>query len=319
MFWLTWRQHRAPVLLTGGLLLLLGVILAIHGIAAAGIAQDAAAAGCPGPAPDCAAFERELASRHRQLFQVVSWLPAAPALIGAFWGAPLLAREFERGTHKLIWTQSVTRRRWLAVKLGMLAGIALLGGLAVGGMVTAWLSAFGGYAEQRAFADSGLFATTGVVPAMSWVFALTLGVAAGALARRTVPAMAAVVAVFVIAMFGVFAARPYYAAPQRAVQQVAGVSALPASGMLREDRWLDTTGREVSRESMTVAVAEPCRAVSASIKYYDCVFEQGFREVAYFHPPGSYWRFQWTEAGLLALGTLLLMALTALVTFRRKT
>ena len=35
-----------------------------------------------------------------------------------FWGAPLLAREFETGTFRLAWTQSVTRTRWLAVKLG---------------------------------------------------------------------------------------------------------------------------------------------------------------------------------------------------------
>ena len=43
-----------------------------------------------------------------------------PLLVGLFWGAPVLAREFERGTHRLAWTQSVPRRAWLVVKLGVL-------------------------------------------------------------------------------------------------------------------------------------------------------------------------------------------------------
>src|SRR5207247_6597351 len=46
-----------------------------------------------------------------------------PALLGAFWGAPLIAREVEAGTFPLVWTQSVTRARWLGVKLAVL-GVA---------------------------------------------------------------------------------------------------------------------------------------------------------------------------------------------------
>ena len=34
-----------------------------------------------------------------------------PAVIGLFWGAPLLAREPETGTFALAWSQSVTRSR----------------------------------------------------------------------------------------------------------------------------------------------------------------------------------------------------------------
>ena len=40
-----------------------------------------------------------------------------PAVTGLFWDAPLLARELETGTFALAWNQSVTRARWLAVKL----------------------------------------------------------------------------------------------------------------------------------------------------------------------------------------------------------
>jgi hypothetical protein len=54
---------------------------------------------------------------------------AAPALIGIFWGAPLIGRELETGTHQLAWNQSVMRTRWLAVKLtgtGTGTGIAAI-------------------------------------------------------------------------------------------------------------------------------------------------------------------------------------------------
>ena len=43
---------------------------------------------------------------------------AARPRSGVFWGAPLVARELEAGTHRLVWNQSVTRTRWLAIKLG---------------------------------------------------------------------------------------------------------------------------------------------------------------------------------------------------------
>ncbi len=55
---------------------------------------------------------------------------AVPALIGIFWGAPLIARELENGTYRLVWTQGISRKRWLAVKLVIIAlTAAILGGL----------------------------------------------------------------------------------------------------------------------------------------------------------------------------------------------
>src|SRR5690348_1484212 len=64
----------------------------------------------------------------------------APAVIGLFWGAPLIARELEDGTSSLAWSQSVTRTRWLAVKLtvGGLAAMAVTEGLS---LMQAWWAA----------------------------------------------------------------------------------------------------------------------------------------------------------------------------------
>ena len=70
------------------------------------------------------------------LFDLSGWLNVIPLLLGIFVGAPLVARELERGTHRLAWTQSVTRQRWIAVKI---TGIVVLAA-AVGGAMTLLLS-----------------------------------------------------------------------------------------------------------------------------------------------------------------------------------
>ena len=49
-----------------------------------------------------------------------------PGIIGIFWGAPLVARELEAGTYRLAWTQSITRTRWLATKLGVVGLLSMV-------------------------------------------------------------------------------------------------------------------------------------------------------------------------------------------------
>ena len=71
-----------------------------------------------------------------------------PAVLGMFWGAPLVARELESGTFRLAWTQGRSRMRWLGANFG-------------------------------------------IVPLGYAAFALALGITAGVVIRRTLPAMAA--------------------------------------------------------------------------------------------------------------------------------
>ena len=74
---------------------------------------------------------------HAVGFLVISTL-GAPALVGLFWGAPLVAAEAEAGTTQFAWMQSVTRKRWLTVKIGwMLLAAAVWGGV-ISALVTWW-------------------------------------------------------------------------------------------------------------------------------------------------------------------------------------
>ena len=130
-----------------------------------------------------------------------------------FWGAPLVARELESGTYRLAWTQSVTRRRWLSVRVA-LVGVAALAVAGLASWLVSWWFAPLDAVNLNRF-DPSVFTTRGVVAIGYAGFAFALGVAAGALTRRTLPAMAATLLGFVAARIAfTFWVRPHLLAPK---------------------------------------------------------------------------------------------------------
>ena len=142
-------------------------------------------------------------------------MQVAPALLGLFWGAPLVARELETGTYRLAWTQSVTRTRWLATKLAVtgLATAALAGLLSLA--VTWWYAPLDKVGTNRF--DGSVFGERGITPIGYALFAFAVGALLGLLIRRTLPAMAATLVAF-IAVRLVFSQliRPHLLTPVRA-------------------------------------------------------------------------------------------------------
>jgi hypothetical protein len=198
MIWLTWRQFRASAAMTAAALALLAAILAVTGPDLADEYSSGIAA-CTNQGGDCSNFVDQFFRDHRGGFLAATAVVLVlPALIGLFWGAPLMARELEAGTHRLVWTQSITRTRWLAVKLG-LVGLAAVTAAGLGSLAVDWWSdpldksAF----EQFPRMEPLLFGTRGIVPIAYAAFAFALGVTVGMLVRRTLPAMAITLAVFV--------------------------------------------------------------------------------------------------------------------------
>ena len=123
-----------------------------------------------------------------------------------FWGAPLLARELESGTYRLAWTQTVTRRRWLSVRVA-LVGVAALAVAGLASWLVSWWFAPLDAVNMNRF-DPSVFTARGVVAIGYAGFAFALGVAAGALTRRTLPAMATTLLGFVAARIAVHALGP---------------------------------------------------------------------------------------------------------------
>jgi ABC-2 family transporter protein len=144
---------------------------------------------------------------------------AVPALIGVFWGATLLARELETGTYRLAWTQTVSRSRWLITKLaiGALATVVLAGLVTL--TITWWYRALD-HVDTTPYA---VFDRRDIVPIGYALFAFALGALVGAIIRRTVPAMATTLGVYVLARIAVTEwVRPRLLSPLHATTSLLG-------------------------------------------------------------------------------------------------
>jgi len=317
MIWLAWRQHRTQILVTTALLAAFGGLLLVNAQSVSGLLD-----GRP-PGPDGGQEWRDfglmIQDHARPVTNVLLFVEIVPALIGMFWGAPVLAGEFDRGTHCLAWTQTVPRLRWLATKLGLLAIVVTLSGLAVGLMTSAWLDVHGGTRVGNRFEVGGPFTASGVVPAAWWLFAFVLGVAVGVYVRKLVAAMVVTLVLFLVVLAGLAGAgRNFYAPPT-----VADFSVTPHAATA-DDRHegpglgaalTGPGGTEVSDEEFDEARVVLC--TDAGVESTKCLKEAGYNVVQYMQPADRYWRFQWTETAVLfalaaALGVFVLRRIVRL-------
>jgi hypothetical protein len=209
MIWLTWRQFRAQAAMVYGGVTVLGLLLAVTGPQLVRLRQTA------GPH-----FLDDISGSDRTLYIVATLaVLALPALIGLFWGAPLITRELDAGTQKLAWTQT-TRARWLATKL-LVIGLAAIAAAALLSLAVTWWASpvDAAIASVNGLPAPGLlvfarisreiFDARGLVPAGYSAFAFVLGVTIGVLVRRTLAAMALFLAAFAVSqIFMSVAVRP---------------------------------------------------------------------------------------------------------------
>jgi hypothetical protein len=331
MTWLTWRQFRAQALAAAAALAVLAIVLVITGLRLAHLYGASGIPACQVHG-DCAALVNNFTNQVRAsatdtaLSDLgIGLLLVTPAIIGVFWGAPLITREIETGTFRLAWNQSVTRTRWLAVKLGLigLASMATAGLLSL--MVTWWASPIDRVAGLPAGRNGTpafdrfapvLFATRGITPIGYAAFAFALGVTAGVLIRRTVPAMATTLAIFAaVAIVMPLWIRPHLVAP-------AQVSTVLTSASI--DEW-STSGNGshmsvggtfslpgawvLSKQALTPAGQvftgpAPHACMSSSSTGSACLASLTrlhLRQQVTYQPASRYWAFQWYETAIFAV------------------
>lgn len=211
MIWLTWRQHRAELMGLLAVVAAVAIVVLAHGLPMHETADRDGIAACWASAePSCMSTLGAFNERFSKLPDIAtSWLPLAPVFAGILIGAPFLAREFEQGTWQLAWTQGVSRTRWLLVKLGLV----LLGVLAASAVIAALLSWWLAPLHPHRF-TSGQF-NHGVVVFPSYVlWAVAVGITAGAFLRRTiVAAVVGIVAWLAVRLPVEFALRAHYRTP----------------------------------------------------------------------------------------------------------
>ncbi|HET9944904.1 MAG TPA: ABC transporter permease subunit [Actinomycetes bacterium] len=318
MIWLTWRQFRVQAVAVYTAVAAVAAIVAITGPRLAELARI-----------DANVFDR-LTTADRNLFYAgVVVMAVAPAVVGAFWGAPVVARELEGGTHRLAWNQTVTRTRWLATKLGVttLAAAAAAGLLTLA--VTWWSAPLDGAASMtRGGLPSRLtpvtFAMRGVAPIGYAVFAVALGVAVGIVLRRSLAAVAVTLAVFTFVQIAMpLWVRPHLVAP--AQQTIAftdanfdGIGMSGTSARLRitvttgnrgdwvlSNETVDATGQVVALPSWVTDCLPPPvgRAAGGTVKatLRDCfarLTDEGYRQRVTYQPADRFWTLQWAETAL---------------------
>ena len=323
MTWLVWRQHRAQFCVGAALLAALAVLLLITGLQMASQYHSAIAA-CT--ATHSCTNQGGLFLGNRTVGFLVIMTLGAPALAGLFWGAPLVASELETGTSQFAWMQSVTRRRWLAVKTGwMLLAAAVWGGV-ISGLVT-WWSGPNNALHLDAF-NPGRFDIMGIVPVAYALFAMTLGIAAGTLLRRTLPAMAITLAGF-IAVRAVIALwlRPHYMSAITVTYKVLGGYTPPGSYWQLAQGVLGPNGQPVPQPNGPAAYGIPLGYLPASCAPLNGgatkVAPSCAQALAQFHgfityqAAGRYWTFQGIETGIFVLLAAILLTVTAVALLRR--
>ncbi|MGD0700400.1 MAG: ABC transporter permease subunit [Trebonia sp.] len=349
MIWLTWRQFRAQAITAIAALAAFAILLTITEPRLASLYTTSGFAGCQGGS--CAELAGNFLSELSNLTpfggpQGFNLLPdgfnlyvfvyalgvllilIAPVITGAFWGAPLIARELETGTARLTWNQSVTRTRWLTVKLA-LTGVAAMAVAEAFSLLLAWWAApvnraTGLGASVSVFSGSRfsalVFATGGIAPLGYAAFGFALGVTAGLLIRRAVPAMALTLAIFAaVQVVMPLWVRPHLmpadqtiasiASTNAALSDFSGPSTLTASAVPGQPgAWI------ISSEAVNAA-GRPAAALPAACNPAPgpptatphstfqsgvdrCLASHGIREAVSYLPASHYWPLQLIETGL---------------------
>jgi hypothetical protein len=352
MIWLTWRQFRAQATTAVVALAGFAIMLAVTGPRMASMYAGSGIIGCRGLACGGPAnnFLNDLASATPfsgrgslvplpagfDLYPFVYVLGvlvilATPAIIGMFWGAPLVARELETGTCRLAWNQSITRTGWLAVKLTLigLAAMAVTEGLS---LMQAWWAApigraigLGGSASVFSQGRFGpmVFATHGITPLGYAAFGFAFGVTAGVLTRRPIPAMAVTLAAFAVVQIAMpLWVRPHLLPPDRTIATTEAthasfINAFNGNPQLdativpgHPGAWITSSGAVNAAGQAVSRIPAPCLpALTAAQRasgggpvsdgrLQHCLDSLGIREAVTYQPASRYWPFQLIETGI---------------------
>jgi ABC-type transport system involved in multi-copper enzyme maturation permease subunit len=198
MIWVGWRQQRAETVIAGVMLVVLALLLIPTGLQMFSAYDHDGLAAClrPDASQPCQQSIENFTARFASIGNLIDWFTLVPGLIGVLLAAPLTS-QFEHGTYRLDWTQSITRRRWLAGKLGLAIGTALVASAIMIALITWWRTPF---VRLHGRINNDVFDSEGTVALAYTLFALGLAAAIGVVWRRAVPAL-------VVAFVGYFAAR----------------------------------------------------------------------------------------------------------------
>lgn len=327
--WVTWRQHRAALIGAAAFLGAIAVYLAFTGHQIHQAYDALAASGClqGGASSTCQSLNQAFLSFYGTTAGPVGasglnaqtvpfMLLAVPVLLGAFAGAPVLARELESGTFRFAWTQGAGRLRLAAARLIPLAVLLTAAAYGLSALFSWYFTPFlrfgntGGYPMQ-------VFGNLGVDFAAWALFSFTLAAFLGVLLRRAVAATAVSLAVTtVLDTVTMMALRQHYATPVT----VSGAGPAGVGTWVLGNWFTNPGGARVSVDTVDNLFAQAQggdhvmilpRAVAtwAASNHYTQWWS--------YQPAARWWQFQLTEGAWLLAASLLLITATILLIRRR--
>jgi hypothetical protein len=336
VIWLVWRQHRKQLYVALISLAVLTLVLIPTGRSAhKAISSYTTCLDKLGdadfiPADDadkCQGLAETFGASHETWAYAAILLLTLPLLIGLFWGAPLVAREVEQGTHRLVWTQGITRRRWAVTKFGLIGLTVVALSAIYSVLITWWMEPLNNSIADRF--EYIFFDQQGVVPVSYTLFAVAVGVFAGSVMPRMIAAMGTTLGVFLFVRIAVAVfVRPNIQGDETKTALVAG----PESGRIQPNpnagSWLtasdvrapdgtvlqgDGTGYCISQPDASPPPSPPPSPPAGATAGDGGGACNGWDPQAYnqwtYQPGDRFWLFQWVELGIyVALSAALLYA-----------
>ncbi|WP_371499851.1 hypothetical protein OG871_26185 [Kitasatospora sp. NBC_00374] len=283
IWWLMWRQQRVTILLWLAAVVAAAVVFPILRGAMAEYIDSNHIAGCAMITTDPACQGEGIQhavdtfrSRYAEILHGVgALLLMLPVAVGVFVAGPLLSKEYESGTWRLVLGQSVSRTRWLVAKLATSGAVAVAGSLALMGLFHwMWLPS-ANFVSGVAWCSSTFIVSGGPLLAATVLLALAIGATVGSLTRRVVPAMAITFGAVVVTQYVLASVRPYLVPYQT---RFVSNSELPNDVWSFDRGFVTADGRHLSYEAADTVT--------------------GAREYTDLHTAADYWPLQGVESGI---------------------
>ena len=312
MLWVAWRQHRAQAIGAAAVAAVIAVYAVTVGFVIRDAAVDSGLVDCLAERRTCDLLAMELLRRFDRTVGLLNFSIWLPLLVGAFFGAPLVARELERGTHLLAWTQGVTRGRWLLTRVAVTAA-----GIVVSMTV---LAAGIGWLHDEYYVRAGLpmslstsrFDLHDLTPAALALATFGMGVMAGVLLRRPLPAMAVSLGLGFGLVQLVSWLREDLIGPIR-LEAPYGEAAARPSDLVVAEGFLDRSGNEITGEE----IDRLCGASAGLDGFETCLRDAGIQTFALVHPDDRYWILQGLNAAMFLAAGILALAVAYWAAVRR--
>jgi ABC-2 family transporter protein len=318
MIWVTWRQHRFAL---AGVAVFLGALVVYLQIVGRQLHNAYATAIACHPAGSAACVQAIYHFNSLNRFFLGGYvLQPVPALIGAFVGAPVLARELETGTFRYAWTQGFGRWRWTLAKLVLLALVVVAAAAAISVLFSWYYRPYFGPGNSalslRAWSplDAYLFDLRGTAFAAWTLVAFAIGAMAGTLIRQVVPAIAATLAAYTgLAIAAGMFLRQHYLAPLTTSRLN-----LPASYWVMGQWWTKAGKPTIGPfNNPHICPPGPGKSKPSFDALQQCFARHGYTLWHHYQPASRFWTFQSIESGWLLALSALLIAGTVWVVQRR--